>query len=82
MTRAVPRSRTQPNAFARELFAGLPPRYDVLAEVLHILPRSEEGRAPSEEALHVAETRGLLGRARRTKHAAVAEQIRRAAVRN
>ena len=34
MTRAVPRSRTQPNAFARELFAGLPPRYDVLAELL------------------------------------------------
>ena len=34
MTRAVPRSRTQPNAFARELFAGLPARYDVLAEVL------------------------------------------------
>jgi demethylmenaquinone methyltransferase / 2-methoxy-6-polyprenyl-1,4-benzoquinol methylase len=34
MTRAVPRSRTQPNAFARELFDGLPPRYDVLAELL------------------------------------------------
>jgi demethylmenaquinone methyltransferase/2-methoxy-6-polyprenyl-1,4-benzoquinol methylase len=34
MTRAVPRSRSQPNAFARELFDGLPPRYDLLAEML------------------------------------------------
>lgn len=34
MTRAVPRSRAQPNVFARELFDGLPPRYDLLAELL------------------------------------------------
>jgi demethylmenaquinone methyltransferase / 2-methoxy-6-polyprenyl-1,4-benzoquinol methylase len=34
MTRAVRRSRIQPNALARELFDGLPPRYDLLAEVL------------------------------------------------
>lgn len=32
--RAVRRSRTDPNAFARELFDGLPRRYDVLADVL------------------------------------------------
>jgi len=32
--RAVDRSRTQPNAFARDLFDGLPGRYDALAEVL------------------------------------------------
>jgi demethylmenaquinone methyltransferase/2-methoxy-6-polyprenyl-1,4-benzoquinol methylase len=32
--RAVIRSRTEPNLFARDLFDGLPPRYDVLAEVL------------------------------------------------
>lgn len=34
MTRAVTRSRSQPNTFARELFDGLPARYDLLAEVL------------------------------------------------
>lgn len=34
MTRAVTRSRSQPNAFARDLFDGLPARYDLLAEVL------------------------------------------------
>jgi len=32
--RAVDRSRSQPNAFAQELFDGLPRRYDVLEEVL------------------------------------------------
>jgi len=32
--RAVDRSRAEPNRFARELFAGLPKRYDVLEEVL------------------------------------------------
>jgi demethylmenaquinone methyltransferase/2-methoxy-6-polyprenyl-1,4-benzoquinol methylase len=32
--RAVERSRTQPNAFAQELFGGLPGRYDVLEELL------------------------------------------------
>ncbi|HLN75565.1 MAG TPA: class I SAM-dependent methyltransferase [Nocardioidaceae bacterium] len=32
--RAVDRSRTQPNLFARELFDGLPKRYDVLEEIL------------------------------------------------
>ena len=32
--RAVDRSRSQPNAFARELFDGLPKQYDVLEEVL------------------------------------------------
>jgi demethylmenaquinone methyltransferase/2-methoxy-6-polyprenyl-1,4-benzoquinol methylase len=32
--RAVARSRTEPNRFARELFGGLPGRYDLLAEVL------------------------------------------------
>ena len=32
--RAVDRSRAQPNAFARDLFDGLPGRYDALAEVL------------------------------------------------
>jgi demethylmenaquinone methyltransferase / 2-methoxy-6-polyprenyl-1,4-benzoquinol methylase len=32
--RSVEESRTQPNRFARELFEGLPSRYDVLAEVL------------------------------------------------
>lgn len=32
--RAVDRSRTEPNVFARELFDGLPKRYDVLEEVL------------------------------------------------
>jgi demethylmenaquinone methyltransferase / 2-methoxy-6-polyprenyl-1,4-benzoquinol methylase len=32
--RSVQRSRTEPNAFARELFKGLPARYDLLAEVL------------------------------------------------
>jgi demethylmenaquinone methyltransferase/2-methoxy-6-polyprenyl-1,4-benzoquinol methylase len=32
--RAVDRSRAEPNQFARELFAGLPKRYDVLEEVL------------------------------------------------
>jgi demethylmenaquinone methyltransferase/2-methoxy-6-polyprenyl-1,4-benzoquinol methylase len=31
---AVARSRTEPNRFARELFTGLPSRYDALAEVL------------------------------------------------
>lgn len=34
MTRAVDRSRTEPNEFARELFDGLPGRYDVLADAL------------------------------------------------
>jgi demethylmenaquinone methyltransferase/2-methoxy-6-polyprenyl-1,4-benzoquinol methylase len=34
MTRAVARSRALPNAFARELFDGLPARYDLLAELL------------------------------------------------
>lgn len=34
MMRAVTRSRSQPNAFARDLFDGLPARYDLLAEVL------------------------------------------------
>ncbi len=32
--RAVARSRSEPNSFARDLFTGLPARYDVLAEVL------------------------------------------------
>jgi demethylmenaquinone methyltransferase/2-methoxy-6-polyprenyl-1,4-benzoquinol methylase len=32
--RSVEESRSQPNRFARELFDGLPSRYDVLAEVL------------------------------------------------
>jgi demethylmenaquinone methyltransferase/2-methoxy-6-polyprenyl-1,4-benzoquinol methylase len=32
--RALDRSRSRPNAFARELFDGLPERYDVLEEVL------------------------------------------------
>ncbi len=32
--RAVERSRVEPNRFARELFGGLPKRYDVLEEVL------------------------------------------------
>jgi demethylmenaquinone methyltransferase / 2-methoxy-6-polyprenyl-1,4-benzoquinol methylase len=32
--RAVDRSRAEPNQFARELFSGLPTRYDVLEEVL------------------------------------------------
>lgn len=32
--RAVERSRSQPNTFARQLFDGLPRRYDVLEEVL------------------------------------------------
>jgi demethylmenaquinone methyltransferase / 2-methoxy-6-polyprenyl-1,4-benzoquinol methylase len=32
--RAVERSRVEPNRFARELFGGLPRRYDVLEEVL------------------------------------------------
>jgi demethylmenaquinone methyltransferase/2-methoxy-6-polyprenyl-1,4-benzoquinol methylase len=31
---AVGRSREQPNAFARELFDGLPARYDALEELL------------------------------------------------
>ncbi len=31
---AVGRSRTEPNLFARDLFAGLPSRYDLLAELL------------------------------------------------
>jgi demethylmenaquinone methyltransferase/2-methoxy-6-polyprenyl-1,4-benzoquinol methylase len=31
---SVQRSRTEPNVFARELFKGLPARYDLLAEVL------------------------------------------------
>jgi demethylmenaquinone methyltransferase/2-methoxy-6-polyprenyl-1,4-benzoquinol methylase len=31
---SVQRSRTEPNVFARELFKGLPARYDVLAELL------------------------------------------------
>lgn len=34
MMRAVTRSRSEPNAFARDLFDGLPARYDLLAEVL------------------------------------------------
>ena len=34
MTTSVARSRSQPNAFASSLFAGLPARYDLLAEVL------------------------------------------------
>ncbi len=34
MMRAVTRSRSQPNAFARDLFDGLPARYDLLAEIL------------------------------------------------
>jgi len=34
LERALDRSRADPNAFARELFAGLPRRYDVLEEVL------------------------------------------------
>lgn len=34
MTRAVSRSRAQSNTFARELFDGLPARYDLLAELL------------------------------------------------
>ena len=32
--RSVERSRTEPNQFARDLFDGLPSRYDLLAEVL------------------------------------------------
>ena len=32
--RAVARSRADPNRFARQLFDGLPRRYDVLEEVL------------------------------------------------
>jgi demethylmenaquinone methyltransferase/2-methoxy-6-polyprenyl-1,4-benzoquinol methylase len=34
--RSVQRSRSEPNAFARELFEGLPARYDLLAEVLSL----------------------------------------------
>lgn len=34
--RAVARSRVEPNRFARDLFAGLPKRYDVLEEVLSL----------------------------------------------
>src|SRR5215471_1801279 len=34
MTRAVPRSRIQFNAFVQQLFDGLPPRYDLLVELL------------------------------------------------
>src|SRR5262245_32271773 len=34
MGQAVDRSRAQPNSFARELFDGLPRRYDVLEELL------------------------------------------------
>lgn len=33
---SVQRSRTEPNVFARELFKGLPARYDLLAEVLSV----------------------------------------------
>jgi demethylmenaquinone methyltransferase/2-methoxy-6-polyprenyl-1,4-benzoquinol methylase len=36
LNRALDRSRSEPNAFARELFDGLPPRYDVLEEVLSL----------------------------------------------
>ena len=32
----VDRSRTEPNAFARDLFAGLPHRYDLLEELLSL----------------------------------------------
>jgi demethylmenaquinone methyltransferase / 2-methoxy-6-polyprenyl-1,4-benzoquinol methylase len=50
MTRAVPRSRTQPNAFARELFDGLPPRYDLLAELLS-LGQNSRWRAAMVDAI-------------------------------
>ena len=50
----VARSRTEPNRFARSLFAGLPARYDRLAEVLSF---GQNGRWRRAMVDHVAPSR-------------------------
>lgn len=45
----VARSRTEPNRFSRALFAGLPPRYDRLAEVLSFGQNGRWRRAMVEQ---------------------------------
>ena len=47
----ISRSRSQPNDFARQLFAGLPPRYDRLAEILSM---GQNRRWRTEMVGHVA----------------------------
>jgi demethylmenaquinone methyltransferase / 2-methoxy-6-polyprenyl-1,4-benzoquinol methylase len=51
MTSDVLASRAEPNAFARRLFKGLPPRYNLLAEVLSM---GQDRRWHDEMIRHVA----------------------------
>src|SRR4051794_41871688 len=48
--RAVALSRSQPNAFARDLFGGLPRRYDVLESVLSF-GQNHRGRTAMVDAV-------------------------------
>lgn len=49
--RSVERSRAEPNVFARELFHGLPGRYDVLAEVLSFGQNARWRRAMTDSVV-------------------------------
>ena len=52
----VERSRTEPTQFARELFAGLPPRYDALAELLSFAQNRRWRKAVVERVAGAAPT--------------------------
>lgn len=57
--RAVERSRVEPNRFARELFGGLPRRYDVLEEVLSF-GQNHRWRRQMVDAVAASEPRRVL----------------------
>src|SRR5947207_5883934 len=54
MARGEPETRTVENAFAADLFSGLPRRYDALAEVLSF---GQNGRWRNEMVRHIEDRR-------------------------
>lgn len=59
MAQAVDRSRSEPNAFARELFGGLPRRYDALERVLSF-GQNQRWRTAMVDAVVAARPRRVL----------------------
>ena len=57
---SVQRSRIEPNAFARELFEGLPTRYDLLAEVLSFGQNHRWRRAMVDAVLRINGSSGRV----------------------
>ncbi|MEU5943279.1 class I SAM-dependent methyltransferase [Micromonospora sp. NPDC047548] len=58
--RSVRRSRVEPNVFARELFKGLPARYDLLAEVLSFGQNHRWRRAMVDAVLRMNSSSGRV----------------------